>query len=94
MSEIPLDDGQEHTQLDANSPPPCQYQHLIVSISFTLLLINSVMLCEILFAPSDNVSVKLNTEYGNVVLIKKICTKQANPLLYVDKSIKMRKIMG
>ena len=47
-------------------------------------------------APSENVSVKLNTTvYGNVVFNKKnICTKQADPLFHVDKSIKMRKNNG
>ena len=44
-------------------------------------------------APSENVSVKLNTTvYGNVVFNKKnICTKQAVPLLHMNESIKMRK---
>jgi len=32
---------------------------------------DSVTLCERLFAPSENVSVKLNTVYANVVFNKK-----------------------
>lgn len=57
---------------------------------------DSVTLCERLFSPSENVSVKLNTTvYANVVFNKKnICTKQADPLFHVDKSIKMRKNNG
>jgi len=52
-------------------------------------------LCERLFAPSENVSVKLNTVYANVVFNKKnICTKQADPVFHVDKIIKMRKKNG
>jgi len=47
----------------------CQYQDL-VSISFTLVLMDSVTLCERLFAPSENISVKLNTVYFNVVFNK------------------------
>ena len=44
-------------------------------------------------APSEKVSVKLNTTiYGNVVFNKKnICTKEADPLFHVDKRIKMKK---
>ena len=47
--------------------------------------------------PSENVSVKLNTTvYANVVFNKKknICTKQADPLFHVDKSIKTKKYNG
>jgi len=43
------------------------------------------------FALNENASVKLNTVYGNVVFNKNICTKQADPLSHVDKSIKLRK---
>ena len=55
---------------------------------------DSLTLSETLFAPSEDVSVKFNsTVYGvYVVFIKKnICTEQADPLLHVDKSIKIRK---
>ena len=47
-------------------------------------------------APSENVSVNLNTTvYGNVVYNKRnTCTKQADPLFHVDKSIRMRKNDG
>jgi len=54
-------------------------------------------LCERLFPPSENVSVKLNTTYAMLFSIKKvvfICTKQADLLFHVDKSIKMRKNSG
>ena len=79
---------------DANSPPPRQYQDL-VSISFTLLLMDSVTLCERLFAPSENVLVWNWTVYMPILFsIKNICTKQADPLFHVDKSIKMRKNNG
>jgi len=50
-----------------------------------------VTLCERLFAPSENVSVKLNTVYANVVFNKNISLKQADSLLHVDKMTKMRK---
>ena len=43
-------------------------------------------------APSENVSVKLNTTvYSNVVFNKKKTFAQADPLFHVDKSIKIRK---
>jgi len=44
---------------------------------------DSVTLCERLFAPSENVSVKLNTVYANVVFNKKIIKKtfaQSKPI--------------
>ena len=48
-------------------------------------------------APSENISVELNTTvYANVVFNKKknICTKPAVPLKHYDKSITMRKNNG
>ena len=50
----------------------------------------------LIFAPSVSVSVKFNTTvYGNVGCNKKnICTKQADPLYHVDKSVEMRKKNG
>ena len=49
-------------------------------------------------APSENPIVKLNTTVNVAMLLfqlkKNICTKQADPLSHVDKSIKMRKNNG
>jgi len=94
QSEIPLDDGQAHTHtVNANSPPPCQYQDL-VSIPFTLLLMDCVTLCERLFAASENVSVKLNTVCQCCFQLKTFVQSKPIHFSMLIRVLKWEKIMG